>query len=81
MTLFTPLVRGAFAIPLLLSFASLGLFAGKCARVEALSVVKSELVSRVCTTAQGTRSHTLILAQAPGDLGHLAIRVNTSCRA
>ena len=37
-------------------------------------------LSRLCGP-RGTRSHVLVLAQAPADLGTLAVRMNTACRA
>jgi hypothetical protein len=46
---------------------------------EALPGLGRQL-SRLCST-RATRSHVFVLAQAPGDLGTLAVRFNTPCRA
>jgi len=37
-------------------------------------------LSKLCGARSG-RAHVLVLAQAPGDLGTLAVRFNTPCRA
>jgi hypothetical protein len=102
MSLSTQLTRGALALPMLLGFAGLGLFASERAEAERVlapvEVVEqmaraSEAadiariaqaaalarLSRFCGAAGRTR--VLVLAQAPADLGNLAIRWGHSCRA
>jgi hypothetical protein len=79
MSLSTQLARGTLAMPLLLAFALLGVVAGRNAEADVGQVVRSEVFSQICNTPVG-RSHVLVLAQAPGDLGRLAIRWNQPCR-
>ena len=45
----------------------------------ALPAIGQQL-SKLCGARSG-RTHVLVLAQAPGDLGTLAVRFNTPCRA
>ena len=130
MSLATQLSRGPLALPMLLAFAGLGLFAnervgaeavsatalveqqvhadvlryeqlrqieqfeqaGQVAALERLAAAQArtaaaevppalaQQLSRLCGP-RGTRSHVLVLAQAPADLGTLAVRMNTACRA
>jgi hypothetical protein len=93
MSLSTQLARGTLALPMLLAFAGLGLLANE--RVDAdpieqtVEVVEQDggalpaigqQLSKLCGARSG-RAHVLVLAQAPGDLGTLAVRFNTPCRA
>jgi hypothetical protein len=95
MSLATQLARGTLALPMLLGFAALGLLANE--RVDADPIDQAaELVeqlqplehdgnlgqqlAKLCGARSG-RTHVLVLAQAPGDLGTLAVRFNTPCRA
>lgn len=79
MSLSTQLSRGMLALPMLAMFALLGVVAVQTAEAEAVQVVRVEVMSRICS-APSARSQTLVLAQAPGDLGRLAFRWNQPCR-
>lgn len=79
MSLSTQLSRGMLALPMLFLFALLGVVAVQKAEADAVQVVRVEVISRICS-APVARSQTLVLAQAPGDLGRLAIRWNQPCR-
>jgi len=79
MSLSTQLSRGMLALPMLFLFALLGVTAMQRAEAEAVQVVRVEVMSRLCS-APGARSPAFVLAQAPGDLGRLAIRWNRPCR-
>jgi hypothetical protein len=79
MSLSTQLSRGMLALPMLLLFAVLGVTALQTAEADAVQVVRVEMMSQLCK-APGARSPTFVLAQAPGDLGRLAIRWNRPCR-
>ncbi len=79
MSLSTQLSRGMLALPMLLMFALLGVSAVRSAEADAVQVVRVEVMSRLCSTP-GARSPSFVLAQAPGDLGRLAIRWNRPCR-
>lgn len=59
-----------------LALERLGLAQARAAALPALG----QQISRLCA-ARGTRNHVLVLAQAPADLGTLAVRFNTGCRA
>lgn len=101
MSLSTQLTRGAFALPMLLGFAALGLLASQRADAERVAtpievveqaahaaaaadvariarVVAEERLARLCGAG---RTRVLVLAQAPADLGNLAVRWGQACRA
>ena len=79
MSLSTQLSRGMLALPTLVLFALLGVVAVQTAEADAVQVVRVEVMSRICS-APVARSPAFVLAQAPGDLGRLAIRWNQPCR-
>jgi hypothetical protein len=79
MSLSTQLTRGALALPLLAMFALLGATAGQAVEAEVEQVAKVELIHQLCAV-RGSQGNVLVLAQAPGDLGRLAIRWNPTCR-
>jgi hypothetical protein len=120
MSLATQLARGTLALPMLLAFAGLGLFANERVEAEPVSALQAQVqatrfeqlrqfrqvehaaalerlavaqaraaatlpaigqqLSKLCS-ARGARNHVLVLAQAPADLGTLAVRFNSACRA
>ena len=78
MSLSTQLARGTFALTLLSLFALLGVIAGQTNAAVPADVVQVEQHSQVCSLPQRP---VLVLAQAPADLGQLAIRLGQPCRA
>jgi len=80
MSLSTQLARGTLALPMLSLFLALGLAGGPRAETESLPtpVAQVEAALRLCIAP--TRK-VLVLAQAPADLGQLAIRWSQPCRA
>lgn len=90
MTLSTQLLRGTLALPLLLMFSVLGLSAGEPAEVDApgaavvipapaATIAKLKALALLCNS-RGSHARVLMLAQAPADLGTLAIRWSEPCR-
>ena len=79
MSLSTQLARGTLALPLLLLFALLGVDAARGSPAEPAPVASAKLLPQFCS-GQTTRQ-VLVLAQAPGDLGQLAVRWSSPCRA
>jgi hypothetical protein len=65
---------------MLVLFAALALAAGRGDPVGALPVAKTSSVAQICSL-HGSRTRTLVLAQAPADLGTLAVRWSQPCRA
>lgn len=80
MCLSTQLIRGALALPMLLLFAWLGTQAEPPAPAAPLIAATDAALHELCRV-HGPRSHVLVLAQAPADLGTLAIRWRAPCRA
>ena len=82
MSLSTQLTRGTLALPLVLMFVLLGFVEApraEQAMAVASAAAPAELMQAVCRMDSG-RSRVLVLAQAPGDLGNLVVRVRTPCR-
>ena len=80
MSLSTQLARGTLAAPMLVLFAALALAAGRNDPAVASTVARASSPAQICNL-HGSRTRTLVLAQAPGDLGSLAIRWSQRCRA
>ena len=80
MSLSTQLVRGSLALPMLLLFAWLGVMAGAPAAAKQASAADVAL-HQLCRVDLSPRSHVIVLAQAPADLGSIAIRWRSPCRA
>ena len=83
MSLSTQLTRGTLALPLMLLFALLGFVEApraETAMVAASAAAPAQLLEAVCRI-DTSRSRVLVLAQAPGDLGKLVVRVHSPCRA
>lgn len=83
MSLSTQLVRGSLALPMLLLFALLGLLAESPATAEPVSAaaVAHVALQQLCRVDVSPRSHVIVLAQAPADLGSIALRWRSPCRA
>jgi hypothetical protein len=83
MSLSTQLVRGSLALPMLLLFACLGLLAEAPATAEPVSAAVAAKVAlhQLCRVDVSPRSQVIVLAQAPADLGSIAIRWRSPCRA
>lgn len=79
MALSTQLIRGALALPLLLMFAWLGAHAEPPVHRRPLIAATDAALHQLCRV-HGPRSHVLVLAQAPADLGTLALRWRAPCR-
>jgi hypothetical protein len=83
MSLSTQLARGAVALPLMLLFCLLGFVEAPRAEnavIAASNRAPAELLQAVCRI-EGSKSRVLVLAQAPGDLGSLVVRLRAPCRA
>lgn len=80
MSLSTQLARGTLALPMLSLFLALGLAAGPFAATESLPAPVAGVEAALQLCAVPTRQ-VLVLAQAPADLGRLAIRWSQPCRA
>lgn len=83
MSLSTQLRRGTLALPLMLLFGLLGFVEApqaETALAVASASAPSELLQAVCPSGAG-KARVLVLAQAPGDLGTLVVRLRTPCRA
>ena len=83
MSLSTQLTRGTLALPLMLLFGLLGFIEAphaETAMVAASAAAPAQLLQAVCRV-ESSRNRMFVLAQAPGDLGKLVIRVHAPCRA
>ena len=78
MSLSTQLVRGTLALPVLTLFALLGVVAGQVSQADPLPPEPVAMVARLCSIPARPM---LVLSQAPGDLGPIALRPGHSCRA
>ena len=82
MSLSTQLVRGTLALPLGLMFILLGFVEvprAETAMAAASAAAPAELMEAVCRL-DGGKSRVLVLAEAPGDLGRLVVRLHAPCR-
>lgn len=77
MSMSTQLARGTLAVPLLLGFMALGLVAARAAP-DPLQMAQARLLAELCEVAPAP-GHTLVLAQAPADLGQLVLRWQRPC--
>ena len=80
MLLSTQLTRAALSLPLLLAFAMLALLAESPEQAGPGLSAPIALAQQICRMP-GQRANVLVLAQAPADLGTLAIRWQVPCRA
>jgi hypothetical protein len=79
MSLSTQLTRGTLALQMLVAFALLGFVEARPVDAQAQPVAKLEVAGPTCLLPAPHR--TLVLAQAPADLGTLAMRRSQPCRA
>lgn len=83
MSLSTQMTRGTLALPLILLFGLLALVEAPRAETAVQMATASAgagLIHSVCPT-DGGKGRVLVLAQAPGDLGNLVVRLRAPCRA
>jgi hypothetical protein len=83
MSLSTQLTRGTLALPLMLLFGILGFVEAPRADTALVAVsatAPAQLLKAMCPTDTG-KTRVLVLAQAPGDLGKLVVRLHAPCRA
>ena len=83
MSLSTQLTRGTLALPLLMLFGLLGFIEApraETALVAASAAAPAQLLHAMCPADAG-KTRVLVLAQAPGDLGKLVVRLHAPCRA
>jgi hypothetical protein len=79
MSLSTQLARGTLALPMLSLFALLAVAAGQSNGALPADMAQVEMTApSVCSLPP---KPVLVLAQAPADLGQLAIRSGHGCRA